>query len=172
MPKARGTLSCLCLVVLGCASTAPAPATPAPSGAAAVQPALSEEARAQRIQEILEVTGSGELGLQMMHAILEPMRSALPQVPAEFWDGFIARVDVDELEDLIVPIYEKHFTDEELDAMLEFYQTPAGRSMLSKMPAVMQESIAVGQEWGQRLAEEIVRDLEAAGYELPQRPQS
>ncbi len=125
------------------------------------------QSRTQRIQELLDLTGAGNLGVQVMHGILDPMKQALPQVPEDWWEAFMAKVNADDLNTLVVPIYEKNFTDHEIDAMLEFYRTPLGRSIISKLPTVMQESMAAGQVWGQNLAEDALRHLEADGYKLP-----
>ena len=124
------------------------------------------QSRAQRIQELLELTGAGDLGVQVMHGILDPMKQALPEVPAEWWDKFSAKVNADDLNKLVVPIYEKNFTDREIDAMLEFYRAPIGRSIMSKLPTVTQESMAVGQAWGESLAEDVLRQLETDGYKF------
>lgn len=125
------------------------------------------QSSAEQIEELLELTGAGDLGVQVMHGMIEPMKQALPEVPAEWWDGFMAKVDPDEINRLVIPIYEKIFTDREIAAMLTFYRTPEGQSIIGKMPSVMQESMVVGQEWGEKLAEEILRDLQADGYEVP-----
>lgn len=42
-----------------------------------------------------------------------------------------------------VQIYREVFTQEEVDALIAFYRTPAGRAMLEKMPLVMQKSMAL-----------------------------
>ena len=120
--------------------------------------------KAERIQELMELTGAGDRALQMMNAMIGRMKELVPDVPATWWDRFTAKVDIHELESLLVSVYDKHLTDEEIDAMLEFYRTPVGRSIISKMPAVMEESMAVGEKWGRGIAEEILRDLEADGY--------
>jgi hypothetical protein len=50
------------------------------------------------------------------------------------------------LEPMYISIYQKSFTQEELDGILEFYKTPAGMAMIKKMPVVMQNSMAAMQE--------------------------
>lgn len=41
------------------------------------------------------------------------------------------------MQKLMVEIYQKHFTEEELQATLKFYQSPEGSSMMKKMPLMM-----------------------------------
>ncbi len=120
------------------------------------------------VVELMELTGAAELGAQVGGAMIEQMKPAMPQVPAEWWERFSAKIDSAEIVQVIVPIYEKHFTVEELQATLEFYKSPVGRAVLEKMPAVTQESMAAGQEWGRSVAQEILRELQADGFEVPQ----
>jgi uncharacterized protein len=47
----------------------------------------------------------------------------------------------DKLEPLYIRVYQKTFTQQELDGMLAFYKTPVGAAMIAKMPAVMQNTM-------------------------------
>ena len=123
--------------------------------------------KTEQIRELLEVTGSGDLGIQVMRTMTEQMRQSVPNVPSEWWDKFMEKIDPEELSELVIPIYEKHFTEAEIVAMLEFYRTPVGRSIISKMPAVTQESMVAGQIWGTKIAREVVEELERDGYTIP-----
>lgn len=73
--------------------------------------------------------------------MVQSFTAANPDVPREFWDRFVASVDPEELEELVVPIYVKHLTVEEMEASIDFYWTEVGQSILRKMPVVMTESI-------------------------------
>lgn len=129
-------------------------------------PAATDD-KVQKIEELLELTGSGDLGVQVMEGMLAQMKQALPDVPAEWWSAFMDKVDPQSLNALVVPIYEKHFSDEEIDAMLTFYRTPAGQSVVSKLPVIMQESMVAGQTWGEQLMKDVIGGLEEDGYKLP-----
>lgn len=115
-------------------------------------------------RELMELTGAGNLAVQMMHQMLEPMRRGLPQVPAEFWDRFMAKVDPDEIIDLTVPVYTKHLTHDEIKQLLAFYKSPVGRKLIAALPSIMQESMAAGQRWGEQLGQRVREELEAEGY--------
>ncbi|RQH10849.1 DUF2059 domain-containing protein, partial [Okeania hirsuta] len=39
------------------------------------------------------------------------------------------------------PIYDKYFTEEDLQTLIEFYQTPTGRKTIELMPQLFQESM-------------------------------
>lgn len=128
------------------------------SGVAAAQETSREERLAK---ELLEVSSGTAMGMQVMHQMIGSFAAAFPDVPQEFWDNFAKEVDPKELEELILPIYVKHLTAEEMEAAIAFYRTPEGQSILRKMPLVVQESIQVGQQWGERLSQRVMEKLEA-----------
>lgn len=164
--------SCL-VVLLSCASTTPSAGGPTSLARSAPEappaPASSPQSKEERIRELLDLTNATDMGMQVMNGLIASMKQTMPQVPAEWWEAFEAGVEPRHLEELVMPIYERNFTDHEIDAMLEFYRSPAGRSIIDKLPAVMMESLAAGQEWGRGLAERMLEDLEADGYDVPNR---
>jgi hypothetical protein len=48
---------------------------------------------------------------------------------------------VDELIDVMIPVYQKHFTKGDMDALVAFYSSPTGEKMVKEMPAIMSESM-------------------------------
>ena len=50
-------------------------------------------------------------------------------------------LDWKKLEPMYLRIYQKTFTQQEVDGMIAFYKTPAGQAVMSKMPAAMQNTI-------------------------------
>ena len=50
------------------------------------------------------------------------------------------------MQPLVLDIYDRNFTEQEIDDMLAFYRTPTGQSLLKKMPNIMQESMVMSQQ--------------------------
>jgi hypothetical protein len=50
------------------------------------------------------------------------------------------------MKPLMVRIYAESFTQEELDGLIAFYDSPAGRAFVKKMPVVMEKSMMLMQE--------------------------
>ena len=115
-------------------------------------------------RKLLQVTGSGEIGVQMINMMIEGYKKNLPDVPTEFWDKFKAEVKADEIVDLVVPIYVKYYSAEDMTKLIEFFKTPLGQKYISKMPMISQESYMVGEQWGKKLGERVVKKLEDEGY--------
>lgn len=116
------------------------------------------------IRNLMEITGAGNLAVQMMNQMLIPMKQSMPNVPEEFWAKFMAKVDTGELINMTVPIYAKYFTHDEIKQLLAFYRTPLGQKVIGTLPAVMQESMMAGQKWGEKLSQQLVDELKAEGY--------
>lgn len=112
-------------------------------------------------REMLEVTGSADLGVQIVTQMIGSFRQANPNVPQELWDQFLAEIEPADLMEITIPIYIEHFTVEEMKAALAFYSTPEGQAIIAKMPVILQESWQAGQAWGAEISQRVVERLQA-----------
>jgi hypothetical protein len=160
---ARSVLA-LCIFVLGKPARVVAQ-LPAPPGAV---PA-ADPVKLQLIHAVLTESRTVDLMLQSMQAAAPAQRAANPAIPAAFFDRFLsaARERRSELGALLIPIYDRHFTADELRELLAFYRTPIGHKLLAEQPAIAQEAMAAGQQWGQRLGIEIGQKMAAEAQHAP-----
>lgn len=119
-----------------------------------------------KVRQLLEVTGSGTIGAQILGQMLPAMKKLAPNAPETFWQEVMAEAKPETFVDLMVPIYMKHFDEVDLDEMIAFYSTRVGRKSIERLPAIMAESMAVGQIWGEQVAREIIERLKKAGYQV------
>ncbi len=72
--------------------------------------------------------------------------------------------------DGIAVVYAHNFTVDELHQLTDFYRGPIGQKFLEKMPVVAQESMAMGQKFGQELAGELrnrmIEELRKRGHNI------
>ena len=122
--------------------------------------ASAEQASPESIKALLKATGSGDLGVQVLNQMVPALKKMIPDAPETFWTDFMSEVDASDLEDLVVPIYQKYLTTSDIEEINRFYQTQAGKKMIRVQPAIMQESMAVGQLWGQELAQKVLMRYE------------
>jgi hypothetical protein len=123
-----------------------------------------------KVRELLRLTGSVNVGFQMVDKILETFKRAMPQVPAEVWNGFREECDPRELEAAIVPLYLASFTAEELDLMLAFYRSPVGEKLLRKQPEIFRASSEAGRQWAAEVTYRLRDRLTEKGYPPPGAP--
>jgi hypothetical protein len=150
--------------VLGCASAPPPPAASAPppvcspAASSAPDPALAGLTNEQVVRKVLELTGASRLGKQVADGMLDNLRK-MPDLPPEFLDRFQRNIHTEELIDLMVPIYLKHYDRETLLAAIAFYQSDHGQALVNGLPAVTAESMETGRAWGTTLANKTLREL-------------
>ncbi|WP_417362788.1 DUF2059 domain-containing protein [Gallaecimonas pentaromativorans] len=72
------------------------------------------------------------------------------------------------MEPNIITIYERNFTDQQLNDMLAFYRSDTGKAVIAKMPQMMQESMGFMQQAAQntmgkfqQIAQEMQAELSA-----------
>ena len=123
-----------------------------------------DSTKIKHIQQFMEVTGSAKLGMQVLTNVTAAYRNIYPDASNDFWDEFIKEVDPQALVNLVIPVYEKNFSDEDIVQLIAFYQTPLGKKVVEKMPAIMQESMQIGAAWGKQITEKVMEKLKQKGY--------
>ena len=138
--------------------------------AAATTPAspIADPEKHRLIQDMLARTKAVELAMQTIEGSVAQQRLANPRIPAVFWDRFLtrARAGRGEFEGLMAGIWDRHFTTDEVRQLLAFYDTPLGKKLLASTPAITQESMLAGQQWGQRIGAAVGAELDAEGVKL------
>ena len=117
------------------------------------------------IQKLMELMDTKAMGLQVMQTMIASLKATGNPVYSEgFFEDFMSEVDFDELVELTIPIYEKHFTHDDIKQMIAFYQSPIGKKLLKKMPVIMQESMTAGIAWGQKLGAKLIEKMRDEEY--------
>jgi uncharacterized protein len=75
-----------------------------------------------------------------------------------------------ELSEEMARLYATHFTDQELKAILVFYQSQAGKKLLDQQPTVVDDSMKFAQEWANKLSDQVIgtmrEELKKRGHAL------
>ncbi len=117
----------------------------------------------QDILKLMEMTGSQKMVEQVFNQMSLTYKKKYPGIPDEYWENMEEKLKTDELLNLIIPIYEKYYSHEEIKQLIEFYQTPLGQKTIEVMPQVMQESMMAGQKWGAETGRKIMKKLKEDG---------
>ena len=125
----------------------------------AQEPPASKE---QRARKLLVLMHSAEMGLQMVDAMIVTMKPVMPDAGDEFWTTFRQGIKGNDLVDMLVPVYVKNLDDADIDELLRFYSSPAGQHFIEKQPVILQESMAIGQKWGEQLAARAIEEMSKA----------
>jgi hypothetical protein len=158
------------LVGLTLVATVPAPAqTPnAQAGSAATERKI-DPAKERSIRKLIELTRATQTMLDGMRVGLDAQKKAQPNIPDVFWEEFIKRAttNIDEFVTVLVGIHDRHFTKEQVDQMVAFFETPLGRMMAEKQPAVALETVAAAERWGMKMGMQVMMELTEKGLITP-----
>ena len=75
---------------------------------------------------------------QLKTATLDSVRRMTQRVDEFFEKEFDMTKAID---DLMIPIYDKHFTDSEIRDLVTFYRSPVGQKVITSMPELMMETM-------------------------------
>ena len=127
-------------------------------------PAYAQRASSQSIKELLDKTQAGDMGIQVMNQMLPSLKVMVPDAPDNFWREFMAGVNSDDLVEMIIPIYQKYLTEKDISELNKFYSSPVGKKLIRYQPIIMQESMTVGQRWGENIAKEVLKKYKQGNY--------
>ncbi|WP_102830296.1 DUF2059 domain-containing protein [Bartonella bovis] len=65
-----------------------------------------------------------------------------------------------DLEEEIVHVYVKHFSQEELDTIATFYNSAAGKKFLTEVPNIARDSYSVFDKWRSTVMQDLVKNVE------------
>lgn len=148
-----------------------------------VVPAFAEELTDDKradIEKLLVMTGAFDIGKQMSEATVEQMTKSLrqnrPDIPEQVLNVLPEEVNavigenLDDFKALVIPLYHKHFTAEDIKGMIQFYSSPLGKKTIRVMPHLARESMQLGMQWGRSIAPEVNNRIKARlsqeGYKL------
>ena len=126
------------------------------SAGRAQQTASDSPATKEDIQRYFDVMHSREMMTKMVDAMTKPMHQMIHEqfmkdkdkLPPDFEERMNRMMDDnmrafpwEEMLQAMVPVYQKHFTKGDVDALVAFYSAPTGQKMLREMPAIMAEAM-------------------------------
>jgi uncharacterized protein len=76
----------------------------------------------------------------------DEQKAKFSEVQGKILDLVKSRMSWEKMRPQYVKLYSETFTDEEIDGLVTFYESPAGKAMLEKMPVLMTKSMAMAQE--------------------------
>ena len=102
------------------------------------------------ILKFVEVFGTRKAMTENLGAMLK----SLPEDDTEA-QKLKYNIKVDEIIDRLVPIYDKQFSEQDLQAFIDFYSSPAGRKLVEGIPVIMRQSVDVSTRYFQEKFPEL-----------------
>jgi uncharacterized protein len=81
---------------------------------------------------------------------------------------------LDAMLDDMIPVYQKHLTQTDADAMIAFYSSPTGQKLVQQMPEITQEAMQISYKRMQKQIDAVMQRVEDSMKEdeqpKPQKP--
>lgn len=126
--------------------------------------AFSQQEQKEPVYQLMETMELDQSISKMLDMMMQMPMIASLNVPEEVWTEFKKEFSSNSFMDELAPIYKKHYTDEEILQLVDFYKSPLGKKTLEVTPAITTESMAVGQKAGQEAMQKVMEKLEKMGY--------
>jgi hypothetical protein len=154
-------------------SAAPTQANAAPVPAPAIDPVKEAD-----IRSLMELVGARDLVQDGEAIAVEQSREKLlATVPNnEKGQAFVntfatiyqKKFDVDQVTGQLVGIYDKHYTDDEIKGLLQFYGSPLGQKVAAEMPKINRETQAAIRTVSTKAAREALTEVKMQNPEIGQ----
>jgi hypothetical protein len=125
--------------------------------------AFAAQPTEQQVRQLMDAIGLGRSLSQMNTQVATSMKQSLPCVSSTYWQGYIDENSSKEFIGRLVPVYQKHFTADEVEGMVKFYSSPLGQKVLTEMPLALAEANQAGQQWSRDHTQQMIAKLEQAG---------
>jgi len=153
-------------------------AAPAQDVASQAKPKPIDPAKDADIRALMELVGVRDQVQDGVNASAEQYREKLlATVPSNekgqaFVNAFVAsyekKFDADQLTEQVLGIYDKHYTDEEIKGLLQFFGSPLGQKVAAEMPKIAREINAASRETGAKASREALQTLKAQNPDVGQ----
>jgi hypothetical protein len=159
----------------GVAAPRPAPATSSTDQAASADKV--DPAKDAAIRHLMDLTGTARTGEEINAYITKQVHDGLsqalqPERLAKFMQDFSAKMEsaapASSVTDAVVPIYAKAFSLEDIQGLIQFYESPLGQRVVKALPQVAQSSQRAGVQIEQKGAMTVLQDMSTEYPELKQ----
>jgi uncharacterized protein len=116
---------------------------------------------------------------QSMEIAEQMIREKMPDATADEKKQFREMMDevmrqslgpaaINEMLEATIPVYQRHLTKADLDAMVAFYSSPVGQKILHEQPAMVQESMEASAGIQQRIARSMFQKIDERMVKMEQ----
>ncbi|MGG6463579.1 DUF2059 domain-containing protein [Solilutibacter silvestris] len=115
----------------------------------------------QLINRLFVVMGIKDNAEAMKGKIFALMSSSKSQEQKEVIDRVSKKFDSQKIVDAYIPIYDRHYSKDDLKGLISYYESPLGRKVVKESPAIAQEGLMAGAEMGREVGKEVEAELAA-----------
>lgn len=120
-----------------------------------------------QIREYMALTGVAKTTRDLFDSSVGAMQAtSAPWYPADFWDDLRSEFFKLDVVSLYIPFYQRYISQADMQAMIVFYRSPAGKNLLAVDPLIVRDAKVVLSERGKEIGEAVYNrhkdEIEAA----------
>jgi hypothetical protein len=152
----------ICLFLLGslpvlAATTRPGTLTRLPAATANENATPEHPVTAAQVYQILDLTGMNTQKREMLDGLLPHLKEMMPWMPADVVADLERTLGTADFEGAMVRSFRQRLSTEDAAAIIAFYQSPAGRHMITVMPTVLNDGQDAVAELGQQVMLQVIQ---------------
>ena len=155
----------------------------APQGSASLQNSAGSPSNSKidpvkeaDIRSLMELVGARDMVEDGANTAIEQSREKLlATVPNNvkgqaflntFSVSYQKKFDADQVTEQLIGVYDKHFTDDEIKGLLQFYGSPLGQKVAAEMPKISRETQAAVRQVSGKAAREALAEAKQQNPEV------
>ena len=125
--------------------------------------AQEEDSYSQTLKEMFKLSGSEEAYSSAVKQMIVMMKGQkaynLDEATWTTIEDELLKTSISDLTEMLVPVYKKYLSEDDLKELIAFYKTPVGEKYAKSSPFITQEAMQVGQQWGMKIGQEIAKKI-------------
>lgn len=122
------------------------------------------QSKNDKVKTLISLSASFKLSKQVEKDVLLSLKKRYTNIPDPVWSSLEPKINIDNLINQVIGIYENKFTEKEIDGLLTFYQSELGQKFIKNSPDIMTEVQNATADWAKNITDLVNKDLEEKGY--------
>ncbi|PKP40693.1 MAG: hypothetical protein CVT96_07930, partial [Bacteroidetes bacterium HGW-Bacteroidetes-13] len=121
----------------------------------------------ETLKRMFVVSGSEKSYQAVIKQMFTMFKQQYSDVESDMWgdlENEFSKTSLNDLTKMLVPVYSKYMTLEDLKELIKFYETPVGKKFAKNTPLIMLESMQIGEQWGMKVGQDFEKKMKEKGY--------
>lgn len=134
---------------------------------------VTNPATAAQVRELLGLTGASRNANLMVGRMIDQMKMQAPAFfPQDFWTDMRQSFQNLNAQGLMVPYFQKYYSQPDIAKAIAFYRSPAGRRLVAVQPVIMQQTQKIVMQRAQEIGHQVLirhqKEIEALAKQYQQ----
>jgi hypothetical protein len=118
----------------------------------------------EKIYSLFELTNIKGEADETIDFLIDYFQQLAPNLPDGYIEGMRSEFSSDEYLSKLSEIYDKAYTEQELQSLIDFFGSDIGKKWIEKLPEISNQSYQEMQDWQAKMAIKLREKIEKDGY--------